>query len=221
MDFDTFIEGLLHYYQLYDKGLKKQANKYIETYVKTISDWDKIKLNEVLFKLAQELCDVKKYDLLRLGRRGNGRLPYALDVLLREYLYSECLEDKMPQLRWFYELYRNDKTRGVYAVDMLERAYSSAERDKKTTELLLDSWLDVLGWGAHHFPEGCIITKKEECDALEQCKKIISENEVDESSKEKLRYYELLYQCYYKYKNDGKRRSFQEYCDEAGLSLYK
>lgn len=115
MEFDEFIEGLSHYYLLYDKGLKKQENKYIEDYVQTISAWDRHKLNDVLFQFARELCDIENCGFVKLVRRGNGRLPYALDVLLRDYLYSECLENKMPQLRWFYELYQNDRFGGMYA----------------------------------------------------------------------------------------------------------
>lgn len=53
MDYDEFIEGLSHYYLLYDKGLKKQANKYIEDYVHTISAWDRHKLSDILFQFAR------------------------------------------------------------------------------------------------------------------------------------------------------------------------
>lgn len=219
MDFDEFIEGLSHYYLLYDKGLKKQANKYIKDYVQTISAWDRHKLNDVLFQFARELCDIKNSDFVKLGRRGNGRLPYALDILLRDYLYSECLENKMPQLRWFYELYQNDRFGVIYAKEMLHRAYLSEDCDQKTVDLLFDYWLGVLAWGAHHFPEGCIITKEAMCNAVEQCKKIISEKEVDEKWKAELHYFEILYQCYYKYENDGRSKSFDEYCNEANIDF--
>ena len=219
MEFDEFIEGLSHYYLLYDKGLKKQANKYIEDYVQTISAWDRHKLNDVLFQFARELCDMKNSDFVKLVRRGNGRLPYAFDILLRDYLYSECLENKMPQLRWFYELYQNDKVGVIYAKEMLQRAYLSEDCDQKTVDLLFDFWLGVLAWGAHHFPEGCIITKEEMGNAVEQCKKIISEKEVDEKWKAELHYFEILYQCYYKYKNDGRSKSFEEYCNEANIDF--
>ena len=220
MNFDEFIENVLHYYLLYDQGLKKQANKYIEDYVQTISAWDKQELNDVLFLFAQELCDTKKYDFMGIGRRGNGRIPYALDMLLRDYLYSECLENKMPQLRWFYELYKNDKFGVMYARDMLDRAYLSTDCDQKTVALLFSSWLGVLEWGAHHFPEACIITKDEMRNAVKQCKKIISEKEVNEALKKELHYYELLYQCYYKYEDEGISKSFQEYCDEANIEFH-
>lgn len=219
MDFDEFIKGLLNYYQLYDQGLKKQANKYIEDYVQSLSAWDSQKLNDVLFLFAQELCDTKKYDFMNHGRRGNGRIPYALDMLLRDYLYAECLENKMPQLRWFYELYRNDKFGCMYAKDMLEKAYLSEDCDQKTVELLFISWLRILDWGAHHFPEGCIITKEGMSNAVTQCKKIIAEKEVDDKLKAELHYYEILYQCYYKYEDDGRIKSFQEYCKEANLDF--
>ena len=219
-NFDEFLENVLHYYQLYEQGLKKQANKYIEDYVHTISAGDRKELNDVLFLFAQELCDIKKYDSMGLRERGNGRIPYALDMLLRDYLYSECLENKMPQLRWFYELYKNDKFGVMYAKDMLERAYLSADCDQKTVTLLFASWLGVLGWGAHHFPEGCIITREEMHNAVEQCKKIMSEKEVDEELIAELHYWELLYQCYYKYVDEGRSKSFQEYCDEAEIEFH-
>lgn len=32
MDYHVFINSLLEYYQLYERGLKKQANKYIQDY---------------------------------------------------------------------------------------------------------------------------------------------------------------------------------------------
>ena len=178
--------------------MKKQENKYIEDYVQTISAWDRQKLNDVLFQFTRELCDIKNSDFLKLWRRGNGRIPYALDVLLRDYLYSECLENKMPQLRWFYELYQNDRFGGI---------------------LLFDFWLGVLAWGAHHFPEGCIITKEGMCNAIKQCKKIISEKEFDEKWKAEIHYFESLYQCYYKFKNDGRSKSFEEYCNEAHIDF--
>ena len=219
MNFDEFIENVLHYYLLYDQGLKKQANKYIEDYVRTISALDRQELNAVLFLFAQELCDIRKYDFMVVGRRGNGRIPYALDMLLRDYLYSECLENKMPQLRWFYELYKNDKFGCMYAYDMLERAYSSPECDQKTVTWLVNHWLGILGWGAHHFPDGCIITRETARNAAAQCRKIISEKEVDEELKMELHYYETLYQCYYKYEAEGRSKSFQEYCDEANIDF--
>lgn len=219
MSYDTFIQGLLEYYAIYEKGLKKQANKYIEEYVKTMSTWDEKDLNDVLFQFAKELCDDKCYDFTEMGKRGNGRIPYALDIFLRDYLYSECLENKMPQLRWFYELYRNDKFGVQYAIEMLERAYAHECCDQKTVELLFLSWIDILDWGAHHFPDGCIITKETMENAVKQCEKIISEKEIDEAFKKQLRYYQILYACYDKYKEEGRVRDFEEYCDEANLEF--
>lgn len=131
MDYDTFINGLLEYYRIYEKGLKKQANKYIEDFVKTISTWESLSLKKVLFRFTKELCDDKSYDFMN---RGNGRIPYALDIYLRDYLYSECLDNKMPQLRWFYELYRNDKFGVEYATGMLEKAYIHESCDGKRSK---------------------------------------------------------------------------------------
>lgn len=57
MDYHVFINSLLEYYQLYERGLKKQANKYIQDYVISLSQWDKDKLRDVLFHFTKELCD--------------------------------------------------------------------------------------------------------------------------------------------------------------------
>ena len=57
MDYHVFINSLLEYYQLYERGLKKKANKYIQDYVISLSQWDKDKLRDVLFHFTKELCD--------------------------------------------------------------------------------------------------------------------------------------------------------------------
>lgn len=216
MDYEAFIEGISEYYLLYEKGLKKQANKYIEDYVKHVSAWEKQKLDDVLFQFARELCDDQHYAFMR---RGNGRLPYALDILLRDYLYSECVKNKMPQLRWFYELYRNDRFGVQYAKAMLEKAYLSEHCDTMTIELLFNSWIEILAWGAHHFPDGCIITKKAMENAVTQCKRIISEKGVSGKLTSALQYYETLYSCYYKFEAEDRKKDFREYCDEANIEF--
>lgn len=219
MNYDTFIKGLQEYYEIYEKGLKKQANKYIAEFVKTISTWETTSLNEVLFQFAKELCDDRYYDFMELGKRGNGRIPYVLDTYLRDYLYSKCLENKMPQLRWFYELYRHDKIGVEYAYEMLEKAYIHEMCDEKTVELLFDFWIEILSWGAHHFPEGCIISEEAMENAVKHCKEIIDEKKIDEGRKAQLQYYEMLYSCYYKFVEEGRKRDFEEYCEEVNIEF--
>ena len=216
MDYHVFINSLLEYYQLYERGLKKQANKYIQDYVISLSQWDKDKLRDVLFHFTKELCDEQGYDFCK---RGNGRIPYALDVFLRDYLYSECLENKMPQLRWFYELYKNDKFGVNYARNMLEKAYLSEKCDTKTVELFFYMWIEILAWGSHHFPNGCLITKEAMENAVKQCKNIISEKDVNEKFRKQLEYFETLYICYYQFEEDNRTKTFEDYCHQADIEF--
>ena len=55
MDYHVFINSLLEYYQLYERGLK---NKRISIFkiMLSLSQWDKDKLRDVLFHFTKELC---------------------------------------------------------------------------------------------------------------------------------------------------------------------
>ena len=140
-------------------------------------------------------------------------------MFLRDYLYSECLENKMPQLRWFYELYKNDKFGVNYARNMLEKAYLSEKCDTKTVELFFYMWIEILAWGSHHFPNGCLITKEAMENAVKQCKKIISEKDVNEKFRKQLEYFETLYICYYQFEEDNRTKTFEDYCHQADIEF--
>lgn len=173
----------------------------------------------VLNCFIQELCDENKYQ--DLASRGNGNIPFALAQCLREWLYKRCLENRMPELRWFYELYYQDKIGHKYAFEFLKKAYDSKECDSKTVNLLFAAYIDTLGWGAHHFPDGCIIALEARDYAINQCKKILFERTVDNNLQAQLKYFEILYSCYDKYVNAGKVKDFKQYCDEVNLEFYE
>lgn len=96
----------------------------------------------------------------------------------------------------------------------LEEAYNGGAWDAKTVNLLFDSWIGVLGWGAHHFPEGRIIGDEARDLAIRARHQILSERLVARPE-----YYEALYDCYGRYCGEGGTRPFQAYCKEAGLSF--
>lgn len=217
MNYKMFLEGLQEYYKLYEKGLKKQANKYIENYVNKFSECSAEEIEAVMFSFSKELCDDNKYNFMEIGKRGNGRIPYCLDVYLREYLYNECLKNRMPHLRWYYELYRKDRIGVEYAFDMLKKAYQSKECDEKTVVLMFEYWLELLAWGSHHFPDGCIIKKETAENAIKECEKIISEKEIDDKLRTELVYFKKLYLCYYKFEAEGRIKEFNEYCIEENI----
>ena len=219
MEYYEFDNAMGHYYSLYGKGLKKQANKYIENVSAKIEAMDEFEKERLFYSFLNEVCDGHKYDYLK--ERGNGQIPFALKQSIRNWLYKRCMAGKMPELRWFYELFHNDAFGVEYAHVFLEKAYKSKECDAKTVNLLFTFYIDILGWGAHHFPEGCIIDHATRDDAIEQCRKITKEKSVDEKLQAQLKYYEILYSCYNSYCNDGKKKDFKQYCNEANIDFYE
>ena len=102
---------------------------------------------------------------------------------------------------------------------MLERAYAHPECDQLTVELYFNAQLDELGFGAHHFPEGCCIAREyyEECIGI--CTKILSEKKVGEEFIKEYRWYKSLYELWYKWDDGGRNGGFAELCRQAGLEF--
>ena len=64
----------------------------------------------------------------------------------------------MPHLRWAHQIYM----RGLHELggdELLRRAYRHERCDERTVELYFGMLLDALDWGAHHFPDGCLIER--------------------------------------------------------------
>ena len=129
----------------------------------------------------------------------------------------------MPQLRWYFQLFKNSQQAyesGAPDIDgIIKRAYNHKQRDLKTAELYFCYWLDILNWGSHHFPEGCLIDGRDCTQALETCKSILNEIQLPENLLEELEYYRKLYQAWWRYLSDGKKRGFKEYCAEEGVTF--
>ena len=218
MNYDHFSSRLTAYLLLYEKGLKKQANAEMKKTAAWLRDLSAAQQNSILHRFLSEYCDSAAWD--RLHQRGNGDMPYALKESILSWLTPRCEAKHMPELRWYYELYRNHPTGIRYAVNYLDDAYASPECDQKTVDLLFDSFVDELGWGAHHFPDGCILEKAEAEHCIQQCKIILTEHTVSEYLIHRFRYYQMLYACYEQYTADGKTRDFQAYLKESDIDAY-
>ena len=150
---------LCEYLRLYDAGLKKRANEHLKGAVhKFKSEFSQTQRNYALGELCCEILDESKSELKNLKNRGNGELPFRLGELVGEYLKGCCDAGEMPQLRWAYQIC----TRGLRELDrneLLRRAYRHERCDERTVELYFCMLLDALDWGAHHFPDGCLIER--------------------------------------------------------------
>lgn len=215
MLYENFSDELKEYIEMYLKGLKKQANNEIEDTIARLGASKPKEIDEILFRFLTEYCDENKWMLIK--SRGNADVPFALKEFIRPWLEARCEKKSMPELRWYYEMFRNHREGYKYAIEYLEEAYNSDKCDQRTIDLLFDSYLDILGWGAHHFPDGCIIEKSAKEKAIENCEKIMSEKHVSEMYVNQLNYYIGLYDCYDKYKANGEEGDFEEFCEKNGL----
>ncbi len=215
-----FINGVNEYYRLYNLGLKKQGNAYLREFVQKFRQRPEDEKNEVLNDFCRFVCDTE--DGKALLERGNGSLPYEVNRIIWEYLKEKCNQNEMPHLRWFYELFN-----GRYAaykddadtVDFLKRAYAHKDCDEKTVEFYYRHFLDVLSYGAHHFPECCLIDKEEYEFVFEKLKQISSEHAVPENLLQDADYFRKLYNAWESYLSENKKRPFEEYCADAGITF--
>ena len=251
MTYEEFTDGIRKYKELFDKGLKKQANKqlfdFADKFKKEVlqaegergaaadipnNAWSAPRVStvrlqpssgdEILCRFCRELLDEGKYDEFWLC--GSPRLPFQLTGLIFEYLNRECAEEKMPQMRWAYQLFGkyynpHDPQCAVDTYRILAHAYDHPECDQKTVDLYFDAQVNELGFGAHHFPEGCCIAREMYEDCISVCERILSEKQVHEGLAAGYRYYKALYELWYNWNDNGRSGDFTELCKANGLEF--
>lgn len=220
MTYDEFIAAIDKYWDLYEGGLKKQANKYLFEFTGSCAEIPRAELDAILERLCRECIDGGLFAEHRRGKAGN--LPFQLTKLLDEYLVRQSELNRMPHMRWAYQLFGryynpHDPKNERPAYDILERAYNHPKRDVKTAELFLEEQLSVLGFGAHHFPDGCCIGRSLYREAVALAEKILSENDIPRELADELDYYKRLYSAWYEWFDGGKQGDFAEICRAAGL----
>ena len=217
--YEVFIENIKEYYDLYERGLKKEANKQINKFALEFQTiLPKETQREFLYKLCYDVCD--SGDMHKLKQRGNGRLPYSLDKLIWEYLREQCKLETIPQLRWTYELYSyNPFDRKFNSFEMLKKAFCHKDCDQKTIDLYFEHLISRLDWGAHHFPQGCIIKRSTYEKTLRECHEILAHRSISSHQISELMYFEKLYKCFYEYEESGDTKDFYKLCQDNGIDF--
>ncbi|MDO5045850.1 hypothetical protein [Campylobacter sp.] len=212
MNYDEFLKKLTQYQELYDKGLKKQANAHLRSFM---VKFDKVN-GELKDKIWLEFC-LNLYDICDfahkiLKSRGNGELPYEINLRLHEYLVRNTQEGKMPHLRWFYEL--------VHDEDALNKAYAHELCDEQTIMLVFSRHIYNLYWWSHHLPDSCLSDKSRIENEIAACEKMILRHDIDILQRREFEYYKKLYEIWFSY-NITKDGNFEKFCNDRGLSFYK
>lgn len=222
MDYEQFITEIQEYWDLRKKGLKRQANRFLftftESFKKNVTDAD---ADAVLFRFCREYLDEMKFPGDNLPRR---HLPFQITELLDSYFVRECEKNKMPQMRWAYQIFGNrynphdpELEHDVYHI--LERAYMHEQCDQQTVDLYFGQQVELLWWGQHHFPEGCIITREAFEDAVRRADRILKEKQVDPQLVEEYEYYVKLYHIYFKWQENGRNDDYYELCKKEGIGF--
>lgn len=223
MTYEEFCAGIGEYSALWNKGLKKQANKALFAFAEDFkNNVPQSNADELMFRFCREFYDEGGFPELK--EHGCIRLPYQLMGLVHEYLKRECLADKMPQMRWAYLLggrYYNpfDPNLEQDPYDVLKRAYEHPDCDQKTVELYFESQIDELGFGAHHFPDGCCIAREVYLEDVKTAEKILSEHTLPPEFSEELEYYKTLYRVYFEWSDNGRKGDFDELIKAAGIEF--
>lgn len=149
-------------------------------------------------------------------------LPFQITELLNSYLNRECEKNKMPQMRWAYQIFGkgfnpHDTQLEHNPYYILECAYAHEECDYQTVQLYFGEQVECLWWGQHHFPEGCLITQKEFNDTVDTARRILSEKSVDLQLVQEFEYYVQLYHIYFKWQETGRKGDFYELCKNEGI----
>lgn len=220
-NYKTLCDALNNYTDLWNKGLKKKANAYIDDFVKSFFEkLDKNSSDELLYRFCLEFCDQNKHDNLK--KRGN--LPHELNRIVWEYLKENCILNRMPHMRYIYQIYgryHNPFNRYLEfdICSTLKKAYEHKQCDDKTVCLYFNEQLNYLSWGMHHFPDSCIITKQTYIELVNEAEKIISEHTVPQNLIDDLNYFKNIYEIYFNFEKNGKTDDFYKLCSDAGIEF--
>ena len=220
MTYEEFIKAVGEYWKLFEGGLKKQANKLLFEFTDGFEIGTQ-QSDAILERFCREFFDEGKHSAHHKG--GASDLPFQVTRLMNDYLRRQSEQNRMPQMRWAYQLFGNcynphDPQNEHPAYSLLERAYNHPQRDSKTAELYFNEQLETLYWGAHHFPDGCCIKRSVYEETLSIAEKILMDNEIPQKLVSELEYYKKLYEVYYEWTECGRQGDFPELCRAAGLN---
>lgn len=153
-----------------EKGLRKEAFKHLDQFLKSTENWTeeaKIKFVEFLFQLIET---VEEADY--------GPFPQPLsDKLVKPTLTAWCNNEKTDNrpFRWYGKSYRSE--------EHLLKALEIDPTDDLARQTLLGRWTYNIYFSVHHLPEGYIGDSNEDLQLGEKIKEQISKLTTEELRK--------------------------------------
>lgn len=204
--------GFKDYYELWEKGLKKQANKSIRETMLYFDSLDEQQKKSICYRYCTAVCEQEEYTNLFSRMFHHTDIPYEIMRRIAKVLKEDCDSNYMPQIRWYYELFDNDD-------NIIKKAYIHQKCDDRTIQLYFTSLLTKLDWGAHHFPEGSLISLDKYNEVVNNCEILLCKHKIDKPLIEDFNYYKTLYAMWWEYQESDRAKSFSEWCHEHKLEF--
>ena len=197
---EFFTSEFDRYLEVREAGLKKEGNKILEKLMLYFDELDE----DIKTEICEEFC-ILCFEKSKMKER---EIQFFLSQRIIKILEKACDENKMPHLRWYYQMTRNG--------DALERAYKHELCDEKTAGLLVGEYLGVLWHGCHHFPDYCLISR-EYCDyLLDKISEIIQKHGLGDVVEKEYLYYKELFSEWWTWEAEDAEEGFGEWCVSKG-----
>ena len=79
--------------------------------------------------------------------------------------------------------------------------------------------LDALDWGAHRFPEGCLVERARYERLIREARDVREKHEISERLNLEFENLVKFYECYFEFKSRGGEVGFYALCEKAGLNF--
>ena len=171
MDYEMLLKSVMQYETLYNRGLKFEANSMLKNLCYSIESLSTDDRETVLKQLVNDICETETMTFL--FERGNGQIPFQLKSVIYNWLYPRCRQNMTPELRWFYQIFKNDPDHCELANNFLDEAYAHTTGDMRIQQLVFERNLNSLDYGLHELPSGILISDEEAQIIFQQCDAII------------------------------------------------
>lgn len=195
MTYADFSAAVLEYGRLYAAGMKKDANRLLDAAASSLEALPPDERDAILDHFVSALCDGEAYGFL--SHRGNGEIPFRLKDPIIRWLEPRCVCGRMPHLRWFWQIFRNDFKYADDAYSCLQAAFRSPACDDKTRLMMLEFDIRALEYGAHELPVGLLISREEFDETVAECGEILNRTAVPAPLEGRYRDVVCTYRRYY------------------------